>query len=396
MSKVVRQAVETWAGARLRLAHRYYRRVLLNSAIGVLATVSGCSEDRRQTMAAEASADDIPVSAIAGAPLLEIGSVDGEVQFTDIIGAIQMSDGRIVVADRSPSLLILDAEGQLLNTVDAEGAGPGEFRRISGLQLLGDDSVVVFDPAQQRASIFGADGGYGRMIRSNDPRITFVGYVGDNALLAARIYAGDQVPASVTRRNVEFGVMNIETNTVTTVTSMRDADLFRIERASVYVTSEMMRRPLTATGGGRIFIAESDKYEIVSYDPSGQLDGRISRSVDPVRMTAEDVVASLPRRMRDSITVADIGPIPEDVNRAVIAGLLVDTHGRLWVEESRYSDSDVAAYTVFDENGVPIQRVSSPPRFQLLFVGAEVILGASRDTLSVARLQVYPLPNALE
>lgn len=66
-------------------------------------------------------------------PFLDIaGTTDsGRPVFGDPIGATRLSNGTLVVADRSESVvLFFDSTGMVTRSVGRKGAGPGEFEDL--------------------------------------------------------------------------------------------------------------------------------------------------------------------------------------------------------------------------------------------------------------------------
>lgn len=90
---------------------------------------------------------------------LRIGSVDDpSTYFTRFDHLIVAPDGRIYTAhDQEKLIRIHDAEGRLVRAFGREGSGPGEFRRLNALGLLGD-TLWVFDSGNTRFSYFTLEG----------------------------------------------------------------------------------------------------------------------------------------------------------------------------------------------------------------------------------------------
>jgi len=107
------------------------------------------------------AAQDSPARwTIAPHPDLLVGAgSDPETLFQSIDAVATLSDGRIVVAD--PGLLevrVLGANGQILARMGRAGRGPGEFERIFGMWVTSDDQIGVWDPGNQRITVFSPDG----------------------------------------------------------------------------------------------------------------------------------------------------------------------------------------------------------------------------------------------
>lgn len=94
-------------------------------------------------------------------PVLElrIGSVDDPDDWlTRFDHLVVGPDGRIYTPHEQEKLIrVHDAEGRLVRAFGREGAGPGEFRRLDAIGLLGD-TLWVFDMGNSRFSYFTLDG----------------------------------------------------------------------------------------------------------------------------------------------------------------------------------------------------------------------------------------------
>ncbi len=70
--------------------------------------------------------------------------------------------GRIYIQDRSDrDVKVYDASGRALRTIGRSGTGPGEFASLQSAQIY-RDSVVAYDFAQGRVSVFAPNGRFAR------------------------------------------------------------------------------------------------------------------------------------------------------------------------------------------------------------------------------------------
>lgn len=73
-------------------------------------------------------------------------------------------DGGVAVgASGSRAILVFDADGALVATLGRAGDGPGEFQGVGGIVPLPGDSLAVWDPRQQRLTVFPPEGGAPRL-----------------------------------------------------------------------------------------------------------------------------------------------------------------------------------------------------------------------------------------
>jgi hypothetical protein len=82
---------------------------------------------------------------------------ESRVEFGRIADLDVDSRGRIYVADAFGHVVVLDAAGRLLRRIGGEGDGPGEFRGLSDLRVVDGDSLLVFDFAHSRITVYAPD-----------------------------------------------------------------------------------------------------------------------------------------------------------------------------------------------------------------------------------------------
>lgn len=123
---------------------------------------------------------------IDSAPSLTIGVEEGDPQreFFRLIDVRRLSDGRVAALNAGTSeLRYFSPEGTYLCTSGREGAGPGEFEQMSWMQLLDQDSLLVYSfGAGGRLSLIGPDGKFVRTL--SIPRVTDVQYARPNGMLS--------------------------------------------------------------------------------------------------------------------------------------------------------------------------------------------------------------------
>ena len=89
---------------------------------------------------------------------LRIGDETHEdgVIFGDIGGLVAVDgQGRIFVGERQdPQIYAFTSGGELIRSIGEEGAGPGEFSRLSGVRIGPGDTLYAFDSRAKRISAF--------------------------------------------------------------------------------------------------------------------------------------------------------------------------------------------------------------------------------------------------
>jgi 6-bladed beta-propeller protein len=87
--------------------------------------------------------------------------VDDTTLFTEVFEFDVDPAGRLWVYDRpSNSIFLFDPNGKLLRRIGRQGAGPGEFNVNSGMVVLGDTGLAIWDSRNARISFFTAAGDF--------------------------------------------------------------------------------------------------------------------------------------------------------------------------------------------------------------------------------------------
>ncbi len=84
-------------------------------------------------------------------PLLAIGDNETVAQavFQEVQSVAALRDGRIVVVDREPRIVLFDSTGAWVRDLARKGGGPGEYS-VPTWVLVQGDTVVVWDVARRR------------------------------------------------------------------------------------------------------------------------------------------------------------------------------------------------------------------------------------------------------
>lgn len=72
-------------------------------------------------------------------------------------------------------------------------------------------------------------------------------------------------------------------------------------------------------------------------------------------------------------------------------GLMADPGGRIWVAAYDHTPGMAVSYHVLAPDGRWLGSVRLPPRFELLAVGGDRVLGVQRDEFDVQAVTVYEL-----
>lgn len=227
--------------------------------LAVVVTTGGCGGDR-----AGAGGDLGREIEITAPPDRIVDTASG------LIGAVAdlhvAADGRVYVSDpQANGVHVFDASGRHVRTIGREGEGPGEFRRLGGLQTLGDTLVVV-------------DGGNGRLqllSLNGEPLATrpvaagYFGFtVGPNGLLVRSTLGIDSVLA------VAYGMDGQERmrlgEVVAAPPAMVDLSAMKREIANGDVPAVFLNDAQSAVDdSGHVWLYMTAAAQVERYDPAG-------------------------------------------------------------------------------------------------------------------------------
>jgi hypothetical protein len=127
---------------------------LARSWLGVPLLLAACSLPRE-------TGEGFPDTATrlrAAIPVSERVVSSPEIAFTSIPRLAVDSRGLIYVPEHyNNRVTVLSEDGRLIRTLGRRGSGPGEFQAVQSVQVLPGDSLLVYDPALGRASVFAPD-----------------------------------------------------------------------------------------------------------------------------------------------------------------------------------------------------------------------------------------------
>ncbi|MEX2280873.1 MAG: 6-bladed beta-propeller [Gemmatimonadota bacterium] len=348
---------------------------------------------------------------LSSEPAVDFGPADTLYRIGPIV---RLNDGRIVVANGSSSeLRVYSADGKPLRRIGREGAGPGEFRDISRMFAIANDSLLVFDILLRRASVFDPQGEFARAyippsLPNAAPMIE--GRFGDGTLLVA-----SQSPPTPDRRGLVRNRRSLwrlpEGAAAIQLAETPGREIFYQELPTGQVD---FRRPYFGhaayhtAGPDRLYWASTDTFEIKVHSLDGKLISLIRKqhdyqSVSPasaspiiekhVATLSDAATAASVRRHLSSMPVSGHAPALGWPAWASLSApeLQVDADGNLWVVEFFMPDEERNARTVFDRDGVWLGSVRLPPRFMPRQIGSDFILGKWTDDLDVEHVRVYQL-----
>jgi hypothetical protein len=343
-------------------------------------------------------------------PILDIGVVEGdpEYQLYDVVGAIELDDERLVVANSGTAeLRFFDADGRFLSASGRKGGGPGEFEDLTWIRRAAGDSLLAYDWRSRHVSVFDDRGNFVRSfgLRVLDQRGGFPVYAGvfsDGTMLLATdmSFARDQIIEGATRDSAMYYRCGSDGSVIDTIGVFPGGEAYRKQVSDGWMVSGVVfgKFGQAAVLEDGFYFGSSERYEIGHYDMSGTLLRVIRLDQANLPVTQNDIDTFVSNRMADAQdegrrqmlqTLYEDMPFPDDM--PAYGRLIVDAESNLWVSETLRPGDEQPRWKIFDANGAFLGTIQTPPRFRIYQIGSDSVLGRWRDEFDVEHIRVYEL-----
>ncbi len=335
-------------------------------------------------------------------PVLTIGKVSGDPDYLleRVSHALRLEDGTIVVADRGPNQLrVFDAEGVFIRNLGGSGEGPGEFALLSEVWARGD-TILASDGFRGRISVFGRGGDVLETFRVEvaegrggyrSPTRQFT----DGAILVLNppsggvgIGGGDVIPGAVWRLD-RYSRAGRFMNEISSVQESPRWEHGIYELPPGLYLPFSLGLPLYAASGDHVYTAEGTEASIQRWKSDGELSHVFRCTIQERRVSNDDrrrwrqANSTTPQGYDPTAWARYVREIPFPERMPVYRRLQVDTQGNVWAERFSPPWEEDSSWYVFDEQGVWLGEVSTPPGLDILEIGADYVLGLRRDELGV-------------
>lgn len=327
--------------------------------------------------------------------------------YSNIVGLIELSDGRVLLADAlEQTLSRIDFRNGDVALIGRQGNGPGEFGLPGQLFALGGDTVMMLDLANARGMLITPDGriastsvsfasgdeGFRLFPRTVDGRGRFYGTTPirfDNGVRATP----DSLPV------VRWAPGGATDTVLKLPAESQGMTVMRIERGAGGGANiaTPRRRAFAATDlwavapDGRIALVHADPYHLEWIATNGRRTRGPTVAYQPVRVTQRDReewadrqtqgqmvmrteqgtrTMRPPRPSLDAVDFPEVKPPFESIR--------VAPSGEVWVAVSQPAGAERTRYDVFDAQGRRVRQVE-------LGTGRR-LLGFGRGTVYLARI----------
>lgn len=354
-------------------------------------------------------------------PRVRIGLTEGDPPylFSNIEAALLLSDGRIAVADRGSSeLRFYSADGVFERAVGGPGEGPGEMGYIRDMDRCGADSLFVFEIDFNNV-VFTATGDYVREARpwegSSRARRPYALRCARNGHYAAVGWENLDGPRSIGfYRAMAPTWILAPTHAHASADSVQDAGLVFATELGTMLSSERIGRPTGssphplgralrfAVSEDAVYLGTGESFEVQQYDWNGPL-SRLIRWPGEDLTIREEHIAAYRASQLDSVSdeqrpalERSLMEMPMPPAFPAYQRIEADPQGNLWVEEFRRPGESSQNWTVIGADGALLGSVALPSALLVTDIGADAIVGVTRDELGVERVQVHDIAKPVE
>lgn len=326
-------------------------------------------------------------------------------QFHRIAGVRQLASGHVVVLDASDrELRFFEQDRTLVHRTGRRGTGPGDFEDPVLVPSLREDSLFIWDVRLVRLHSYSPDGRAHRLTRppswagGRPPR----GLAGSQGLvdhLSSPFLAGPGQAPGVLESTRVYSWIDFASGRRTTIDSITVRSSYSdVNPAGVPILFEIpfSSNPSAIVNGNKAWVTDGVTFQIGGYDHDGRLTHimRIDEARPPVTSQHKDrqldiiAAGSSESRQRWQQAYSNV-PIPDSM--PAFEALLVDDVGMIWASRYHWDPTGPRHWTVFNEEGRAMGSVTTPPQLEIHQIGFDFILGVSRDSLGVERIERYSM-----
>jgi hypothetical protein len=358
---------------------------------------------------------------VAPKPLLEIGGADAEgpAEFTKIALVARQRDGSIIVANGATNeLRVFDQRGRFIRNAARSGKGPGEISNLDRAFAI-DDTIVVSDD-RFKLHVFAPNGKWTRSyVVSPIPNYVInplIGAMSATSVVFALRKGEIKRLESVRFDSLWFARVGVLDSTVRHLAAERLAPTYGVDPGfpPIYDLG-FAPRTLASVTRGRMCVGYPERYEVTCIDSLGRTIFELSR--DTRRRAVSDSAKRAFRfersgRRPDGTSIYE-GSLRQHRERVAdlakfaafypaYAQLMFSRTGDLWVRDFQTYDGiqrgnamlagpAASTWSIYDTAGTWIADCTLPPRFAATEIGADYVIGISRDEDDVERVTLLSL-----
>jgi hypothetical protein len=366
-----------------------------------VAALAACGPDAPSGTGGAAELPSPERRADARLTLDELFRTGESVPLTLVRGVDVDSRGQVYVADwGNPSITVLSPQGQVVRRIGRGGEGPGEFGSVSGVQVLGGDSLQVYDLQLDRLTVFLPGSDSVAYTVNLAGRTGFAHHVeripGTDRLLGVYrkpFSSSDNPRDDDLRKDVaRVFTVNLQTLRDSLLVYPSPGSLVLRSGGAVSVTSNPFGRQaiVRVSPDGRVYHAWTDTLAVRITTTDGTAAGGFALRVQAPEVTSADVdraVAAMgPRGARFRASVQEAAP----ARWPALRNLVIDDGGRAWLSLPGPA-GEPSEWLVYNPDGRFAGSAVLPANTDVLRVAGGRVYAVQTDDMDVPRLVAYRL-----
>ncbi|MDH5466481.1 MAG: 6-bladed beta-propeller [Candidatus Aminicenantes bacterium] len=274
-----------------------------------------------------------------------IGEAEGreEYMFSEI-GTIAIDDEeRIYISDwKETHIKVFDKDGMYLITIGRKGQGPGEFERISGMQITHQKELLVFDMNMRRLSFFTVDGKLIETLSISELRPFKLNMNSKRNFIITSVTLDLMNNQSIT----EFKIYDANLSLLKTIATPSPRNIFN--PFDSFFIWELAK-------DDNIVYGYNETYELQILDSGGKIIEKIVKEYDPVKITKEE-------KQEAEKKYSSPNKIEYPQFRPAYQYFILDDDDRIYVQTfEKTEDGNGYFYDIFDSKGRYVAKI--PLRF---------------------------------
>jgi len=272
---------------------------------------------------------------------LSIGVAEGaeEYMFLNAREVVVDNRERIFVSDlRGVHIKVFDKFGNYITTIGRQGQGPGEFGRITNIQITAGNELMVYERMGFKLTFFSLDGDYIRTVLLKGIQAFWIRENSKGNYFESTVEFQGQYGTNTFRVATEVKEYGSDLAFIKTIAK----DRFR--NANVPLRHDMLAR---FPSFDLIICGYKDSYEFQIINLEGEIVRKVSRDYSPIEISEEEKTK---RHLPKSNELPKYFPAFQDFS--------VDEEGRIYVQLfERQMDGDKFYYDVFGPEGKYVAKV---------------------------------------
>jgi hypothetical protein len=322
-------------------------------SLGVIICFSSCSQQKSEWKGTIEEVNGITVVKNPKEPVysedvcvveeeLSIGEAEDaeEYMLSSVIDLAVDDAGSIYAADMKENhIKVFDRNGGYLKTIGRSGQGPGEFSRITDIQITPKNELLVYDRMAFKLTFFALDGHYIRNIHLKGIQALRIRENAKGNYLVSTLEFQGQYGTNTFRSSREV----IEYSSDLTFIRIIIKDKFR--KAGVPLHPGMLARFFPSD---LVICGFTDAYEFRIISPDGEVVRRVLKEYEPIEISDDE---------KEKRGFADVKNVPKYF--PAFHDFSVDEEGRFFVKTfERQADGNKFYYDVFNPDGKYVVKLS--------------------------------------